>query len=178
VLYVGNLKPHKNVSLLLRAFAALRLGGAVPHRLVILGDDRRGAPALFEQCQRLRIAPYTSFVPRVSPELLPKLYAAAELLVMPSRVEGFGLPVLEAMASGTPVVCSRAASLPEVAGGAALYFDPGEEQELRAALERVLGSRKLQEELRAKGLLRAKELTWKRSVERHLEVYERLLAEG
>jgi glycosyltransferase involved in cell wall biosynthesis len=102
VLYVGNLKPHKNVSLLLRAFAPLRLRNAIPHRLVILGDDRRGAPALFLEARRLKIADFTSFIPRVSQELLPKLYAAAELLVMPSRVEGFGLPVLEAMASGTP----------------------------------------------------------------------------
>ena len=178
ILYVGNLKPHKNVPTLLRAFALLHSREAVPHRLVILGDDRKSSRSLNQECARLAISEVTSFVPYVPPELLPKVYAAASVLVMPSRVEGFGLPVLEAMASGTPVVCSRAASLPEVAGDAAIYFELTSPEDLASALERLLSSQDLQNTLREKGLQRAKELTWHRSVQKHVEVYERVLKSG
>ena len=103
------------------------------------------------------------------------MYAGADLLVMPSTIEGFGLPVLEAMACGTPVVCSRAASLPEVAGGAALYFDPTSAEELAEKIEKLLNSRELQESLRAKGLERAKQFTWEESTRKHVELYQRML---
>jgi glycosyltransferase involved in cell wall biosynthesis len=175
VLYVGNLKPHKNVSVLLRAFALLRKRIETPLQLVVLGEDEKWAKPIFEEAGVLGIENEAHFIPQVSRELLPKLYAAASLLVMPSRVEGFGLPVLEAMASGTPVVCSNAASLPEVAGNAALYFDPSNFEELAGAIKRVLDSKDLQDDLRKKGLLRAEQLAWKKSVEKHLQVYEQLL---
>lgn len=86
---------------------------------------------------RLKIDDQVSFVPRVSAELLPHVYAAADLLVMPSLLEGFGLPVVEAMACGVPVASSRAASLPEIAGDAAEFFDPRSPQEMVAAMRRV-----------------------------------------
>jgi glycosyltransferase involved in cell wall biosynthesis len=107
--------------------------------------------------------------------LLPKIYAAADLLVVPSRIEGFGLPVLEAMACGTPVVCSRAASLPEVGGDAVVYFDPEDPEELAGAIERVLSSEELQLSLKAKGLERAKQFTWEESTRKHVELYQHVL---
>lgn len=174
VLYVGNLKPHKNVPVLLRAFALLRRM-SIPHRLVILGDDRRGSSALLRECERLRVSDVVAHVPRVLARVLPNLYAAADLLVMPSRVEGFGLPVLESMASGTPVICSRAASLPEVAADAALYFDPQDADELARLMRAILESPAMRADLRTRGLARARELTWKRSVQSHLEVYGQVL---
>lgn len=103
------------------------------------------------------------------------LYAAADVLVMPSTLEGFGLPVLEAMACGTPVICSRAASLPEVGGDAVLYFDPLNAEELATAIERVLSSRDLQTTLRLKGLERAKLFDWNDSVRSHVNLYHQLL---
>jgi glycosyltransferase involved in cell wall biosynthesis len=175
VLYVGNLKPHKNVPTLLRAFALLRSRISIPHRLVVLGDDPKGSFSLAEDCRNFRISDSVSVIPHVPAKILPKLYSAADLLVMPSRVEGFGLPVLESMASGTPVICSRAASLPEVGGDAALYFDPQDADELATLMETVLTSSDLRADLRLRGLARARELTWKQSVNRHLEVYERVL---
>ena len=178
LLYVGNLKPHKNVPTLLRAFAILRSRIALPHRLVILGDDRVGSKAIADQCERLKIAGVTSFVPRVPGRLLPSLYAAADLLVMPSRVEGFGLPVLESMASGTPVICSRAASLPEVGGDAVLYFDPRDPYELAELMDSVLNSPDVQSRMRQRGLARARQLPWTRSVQGHLKVYEQLLGKA
>ena len=147
----------------------------IRQRLLIVGDDAHWKPLLVEECSRLGIQDNTTFVPYVSQELLPKVYAGADLLVMPSTIEGFGLPVLEAMASGTPVVCSRAASLPEVAGAAALYFDPASAEELAKRIEELLNSRELQESLRAKGLERAKQFTWEESTRKHVELYHRLL---
>jgi glycosyltransferase involved in cell wall biosynthesis len=175
LLFVGSLKPHKNIFTLLQAFALLRRRYDIPQRLLIVGDDARWKSMLIEECARLGIRCATDFVPYVSQALLPKVYAAADLLVMPSTIEGFGLPVLEAMASGTPVVCSRAASLPEVAGDAALYFDPASAEELAAMIEKVLSSTELQESLRAMGLERAKQFTWEESTRKHVELYHRLL---
>jgi len=176
LLYVGSLKPYKNVSSLLRAFAMLRKQRDIPQRVVILGDDAQWKTPLIEEGVRLGIEDKVDFVPYAPQELMPKIYAAADLLVMPSRIEGFGLPVLEAMACGTPVVCSRAASLPEVGGDAVVYFDPADPEELAAALERVLSSRELQACLRSKGLERARRFSWEDSTRKHIELYRRLLS--
>jgi glycosyltransferase involved in cell wall biosynthesis len=175
LLYVGNLKPHKNVPTLLRAFAQLLQRRTLPHRLVLVGDDARWKHSIVEECSRLRIRDRTLFIPYVDQALLPKIYAAADLLVMPSAAEGFGLPVLEAMASATPVICSRATSLPEVAGDAALYFDPTNSEELSLVMERLFESTELRDCLRRKGLERAKQFTWQASTTKHLDLYHRVL---
>jgi glycosyltransferase involved in cell wall biosynthesis len=109
-------------------------------------------------------------------EAVEELLQTADLFIYPSVYEGFGLPVLEAMACGTPVVCSRAASLPEVAGDAAEYFEPSEVDDLAAATERVLSSTEKQAEMRQRGLERAKLFTWDECARKHLEVYKGLLA--
>src|SRR5258708_2419082 len=175
LLFVGSLKPHKNIFTLLQAFALLRKRHDIPQRLLIVGDDAGCKSLLIEECSRLGIRDTTAFVPYVSQELLPKVYAGAALLAMPSTIPAFVVPVLEAMASGTPVVCSRAASLPEVAGDAALYFDPASAEELADTIEKLLSSSELQESLRAKGLERAKQFTWEESTRKHVELYRRLL---
>jgi glycosyltransferase involved in cell wall biosynthesis len=175
LLFVGNLRPHKNVTTLLRAFAALPARRNADYRLLILGEGRKWEDVLMAECHRLGVAEAVRFVPRVSYEMLPWVYAAADLLVLPSFIEGFGLPVLEAMACGTPVVCSRAAALPEVAGDAAEYFEPSSAEDLAAAMERVLNSGERQTELRRKGVERAKQFSWEKCARRHVEVYRNLL---
>ena len=175
LLYVGNLKPHKNVHTLLRAFAQLRKRGAAHYSLVILGDDTRWKSSVVDKLNRLGIQDSTTIVPHVPQSLLPKLYAAADLLVMPSTVEGFGLPVLEAMACGTPVIASNAASLPEVAGDAALYFDPASSEDLALQIEHMLSSTELRVILQRRGIQRAKQFTWQQSAWRHMELYNRIL---
>jgi glycosyltransferase involved in cell wall biosynthesis len=175
-LYVGNLKPHKNVSTLLQAVAQLHGRKKLSHQLVIVGDDARWKRAIVDECVKLGIADQVVFVPYVSQALLPMIYAAADLLVMPSNAEGFGLPVVEAMACGTPVACSQAASLPEVAGDAAAYFDPEYAENLAETIERLAQSSELRQSLTAKGLQRAKQFSWQEFTRKHIEVYYRFLA--
>jgi glycosyltransferase involved in cell wall biosynthesis len=177
LLYIGALKPHKNLPTLIRAFALLRGRKKVEHQLLIVGDDPKWKEGLVRLCSQLGIAGHVSFVPVVGYELLPKVYAGADLLMMPSFIEGFGLPVLEAMACGTAVVCSRAASLPEVAGNAVEYFEPTSVEDLAAAVEGVLRSTERQAELRRKGLERAKLFSWEECARRTLEVYRKVLQE-
>ena len=174
LLYIGALKPHKNLPTLIRAFALLRARKKV-ELLLIVGDDPKWKKGLVSLCSQLGIADRVSFVPFVGYELLPKVYAGADLLVMPSFIEGFGLPVLEAMACGTPVICSRAASLPELAGDAAEFFEPSSVDDLAEAVERVLNSPERQAVLRQKGLERAKQFSWEECARRHIEVYRKVL---
>ncbi|MGD0124548.1 MAG: glycosyltransferase family 1 protein [Terriglobia bacterium] len=175
ILFVGNLKPHKNLKTLLRAFAQICAHSDFDLQLVILGDDRKWKPGLVGESTSLGLAERVIFASHVPYQDLPWVYAAAETLVMPSLIEGFGLPVLEAMACGTPVVCSRAASLPEVAGDAAEYCEPASVDDLAMAIERVLRSSQFQATLRSKGLERAKLFSWEEFARRHCEVYRKAL---
>lgn len=174
ILLVGNFKPHKNVKTLIRAFALLHARQKIDHELLILGRDGKGKIEIIRECQIRGMAELVHFVPHVNYETLPLVYGAAELLVIASYLEGFGLPALEAMACGTPVVCSRAASLPEVAGPAEEYFDPASDEDLAAAIERVLASPERQAELRRKGLERVKLFSWDECARRHLALYRGL----
>ena len=175
LLFIGNLMPHKNLKTLIRAFALLRARKALEQELLIVGDSRRWKNRFLSEPHKQGVAGVVRFVRHVSYEMLPWVYGAADLFVLPSRIEGFGLPILEAMACGTPVVCSRAASLPEVAGEAAEYFEPSSVEDLAAAIERVLNSTERQAELRHKGLARVKQFSWDECARRHGEVYRSLL---
>jgi glycosyltransferase involved in cell wall biosynthesis len=171
VLYVGNLKPHKNVPTLLRAYAELRTDDHIEQKLLIVGNDPVGLPRLQALARDLGLQDSVAFVPYVSDELLPMVYAAADLLVFPSLEEGFGLPIIEAMACGTPVVCSDAASMPEVAGDAAVMFDPKNGDALAHAIATVLSSPEMHACLRAKGFVQAKRFDWRDCAMRHYQVY-------
>ena len=175
ILYIGTLKPNKNIPTLIRAFALLRERRKVEQQLLVVGDDPKWKEGLVRLCFQLGIAGDVFFVPSVAYALLPQVYAGADLMVMPSFIEGFGLPVLEAMACGTPAVCSRSASLPEVAGDAAEYFDPASAEDLAAVIERILSSCQLQQTLRDKGQERANLFTWDECARRTLELYRKLL---
>jgi glycosyltransferase involved in cell wall biosynthesis len=174
-LYVGNLKPHKNVKTLLQAFAYLRHEKRVPHSLLVVGSDVPRRRLILKECARLRIVDAVIFAPFLPAAELPSIYARADLLVLPSTMEGFGLPVIEAMACGTPVICSAASSLPEVAGDAAIFFDPHSSEQLACQIEHLLRSGSLRTLLRQKGLERAKRFTWREAARKHLEVYRNVL---
>ena len=157
LLFVGTIEPRKNVATLLDAWVAL------PDRpdLVIAGGWGWKYEAVKAQIERLGRGIH--LLGPIAPNDLPALYNLATALAHPAHYEGFGLTPLEAMACGTPVVCSDAASLPEVVGDAALLVDPRDAEGWTAALDRVLHDPGLASDLRRKGILRAAELTWERA---------------
>lgn len=172
VLYLGINKPHKNLVTLLHAYAQLP-ASAPP--LVIAGawDGRypepKQAAVMFDLTARVR------FLGPVAEADLPALYAAATAFVFPSRYEGFGLPVLEAMACGAPVACSNVSSLPEIAGDAALLFDPEDASAMAQAIQRLLEETTLRTDLQARGLAQAARFTWERTAALTLSSYRKLL---
>jgi glycosyltransferase involved in cell wall biosynthesis len=155
ILYVGNFKPHKNLVRLIRAFARLSAAQRARHTLVLAGGDREGRPELEALALAEGVRDRIVFPGRIDDEDLPALYSGAAVFVLPSLEEGFGLPALEAMACGAPVVTSNRAALPEVVADAGLLFDAEREAEIAAALERVLTDPGLADDLRRRALARA-----------------------
>lgn len=172
VLAVGTLQPRKN---LLRLVDALSIvARRVPIRLRVVGPDGHQAAAIRE---RLTSSVETDVVGWLDDDQLAAEYRSADLFVYPSIYEGFGLPVVEAMASGTPVVTTTGGSLPEVAGDAAIVVEPHDVAALATAIERVLQDRDLALLLRERGLIRASSFSWQESARRHLAVYDDLVAQ-
>jgi glycosyltransferase involved in cell wall biosynthesis len=172
VLYAGNIRPHKNLVRLIEAFADLRTNGFEDVTLLIIGDEISKLPALRRAVHSHKLHKHVRFLGYLSDDMLAILYRLASVFVFPSLYEGFGLPPLEAMASGTPVVTSNVSSLPEVTGGAAILVDPYEVDSIREGIQRVLTDPGLCEELRAKGIARSREFSWEASVARTREIYE------
>ncbi|XRP97070.1 glycosyltransferase family 4 protein [Methanocaldococcus sp. 16A] len=171
ILYVGTLEPRKNILNLLKAFYKLKKQG-IKHKLVITGKKGWKYRNIFELIDKLNLQKEVIFTGYVPDEDLPGLYNAADLFVYPSLYEGFGLPPLEAMACGTPVITSNTSSLPEVVGDAGIMVNPYDVDELAKAMYEVLTNDGLREELSKKGLERAKLFSWKKCAEEHLKVYE------
>ncbi len=172
ILYVGRRDPYKNLPLLVEAFARVR--AAVPAaRLRVIGPSDPRYPEAEARALALGVAGAVDWKGHVDFPELVEAYRRAAVFAMPSRYEGFGLPALEAMACGTPVVCTNAASLPEVVGDAALKVPPDDVAAFAEALRRVLTDATLAAELRARGLARAKQFSWRRAAEATLAVYAR-----
>jgi len=174
VLYIARLEhPGKNHVRLLEAFAALKRDTALPHKLVLVGSRWSGAELIDAKVKELGLESVVIFPGFVPNETLPSLYTAADAFVFPSLFEGFGIPVLEAMACGTPVCASNTSSLPEVIGDAGLLFDPLDTHAMTAALRRVLTDAPLRERLVAAGLAQASRFTWDGAAAAVLEELER-----
>ncbi|MFM7425074.1 MAG: glycosyltransferase family 4 protein [Elainella sp.] len=173
-IYLGRQDPYKNLARLIRAFAALPSGYS-DYRLYLVGSaDPRFAPALQLQAEQLGLGDRVKFLDYVPYSQLPSLLSRAVAMVYPSLWEGFGFPVLEAMACGTPVVCSNRASLPEVVGDAAILVDPLSEAELTAALQQVTEPT-TQIQLRRAGLARASQFSWTKTGQATCEVLRQFL---
>jgi glycosyltransferase involved in cell wall biosynthesis len=177
VLYTGNIKPHKNVERLIDAFYRLRRGGPDNLRLLIIGDEISKYPTLRRAVHRYMLHKHVRFLGFVPDRTLAVLYRLAAVFAFPSLYEGFGLPPLEAMASGTPVVTSNVSALPEGVGDAAVLIDPYDPDAIAAGLRRVLEDEDLRADLRARGYRRAREFSWERSVARIREIYGEVVAE-
>jgi glycosyltransferase involved in cell wall biosynthesis len=174
VLCVGIYKARKNHAGLLRAFRRV-LDGGVPAQLVIAGPMAEGETGLRRLAAELGVSESVVFTGFVDEPDLRALYSAARVCACPSLYEGFGFTVLEAMACGAPVVCSSATSLPEVAGDAALYFDPNEPEEIAGQLLRVMTDDKLRASLIERGQINAQRFSWEETARQTLAVYHHAL---
>lgn len=174
ILYVGNLQPRKNLPRLLDAYRLLReRGWSVP--LVIVGQRAWLADDVFDTVRRHSLGEHVKFTGYVSDEQLVGLYNLAHVMVYPSLFEGFGLPVLEALACGAPTVTSSTSSMPEVAGDAALLVDPTDVDEIANAIERLLADASLRDRLRAAGPRQAARFSWDRCAQQTESVYRAVL---
>jgi glycosyltransferase involved in cell wall biosynthesis len=174
ILFVGTLQPRKNIAKLIEAFSKIKQKDV---DLVIVGkkgwlyEEILAAPGKFEVSDRVR------FLDFVSDEDLPSIYRNAECFVLPSLYEGFGLPVLEAMKYGCPVIASNVSSLPEAGGDAALYIDPGDINDVVQKIEKLLTDKKLREEMIEKGYNQIKKFSWEKAAKQTLEALEELANE-
>jgi glycosyltransferase involved in cell wall biosynthesis len=170
-LYAGNIKPHKNLERLIDAFDLVRRGGYERLELLIIGDQISKFPRLRRAVDRHKLHKHVRFLGFVADDTLAALYRLATVFVFPSLYEGFGLPPLEAMASGTPVVTSNRSSLPEVVGDAAVLVDPYSASSIADGIQQVLSDASLRQTLSARGLARARDFSWEASIRRIHEVY-------
>ena len=173
VLYLGINKPHKNLVGLVQAWQIAMATHQIPNtKLVIAGPWDERYPEAQQLARELNLQEQIVFAGAVEENDLPALYTGADLFVFPSRYEGFGLPVLEAMACGTPVICSNTSSLPEVAGEAALLVDLHQPHALAQAIVRVLQDQALRQSLQEQGLEQAARFSWEHTAEKTLAAYE------
>lgn len=175
LLYIGSDKPHKNLERLVRAWGRVVVAGAnngIP--LVLAGHAAGGGESLRQLVSAEQLEQHVRFLPNVADSDLPALYSGASIFVFPSYYEGFGLPPLEAMACGTPVLCAYATSLPEVVGDAALTVDPFSMHDMAEGMSKLLNNPQLRHELSARGLQRARSFSWRRTAMATLAAYEGL----
>lgn len=175
ILYVGLLKPHKNLKILLQAVRQLQERGKIREKLVLAGSRSKNCPPDARYLETIQTDERVICLNKMEASELPILYSLATVFVLPSLYEGFGLPVLEAFACGTPVIVSNRASLPEVAADAALSFNPESVDELCEAILKLIEDPQLRQEMREKGFRRVQCFSWKKAARETLEVYKEIL---
>lgn len=175
ILFVGTIEPRKNLNTLLLAYHGLRTQYHLDPPLVFAGEHGWLADEVYSLVEELGLNDRCHFLGRVSTEELVYLYNGARVYAHPALYEGFGLPPLEAMACGTPTIVSNVSSLPEVVGDAALLVEPTDVEAWTTALHRLLTDDTLWNELRQKGLERAKKFSWERAARDTLNVYRKVV---
>lgn len=178
ILFVGSLEPHKNVRRLVEAFALFRAPGdevAQDYRLIVVGGSGRDYEQVVAEISRHGLENAVHITGHVTKERLEQLYRHASIFAFPSLNEGFGLPPLEAMARGVPVVAAAAGSLPEVLDDAALYCDPFDPEDIARALSKIASDKLLRVRLSEAGSRRAEQFTWEKTTLATLEVYREVL---
>jgi glycosyltransferase involved in cell wall biosynthesis len=178
ILFVGTIEPRKNVTRLIEAFASLHTCELANLKLVIGGAKGWFYGDVFARVEELGLESAVMFPGYIPVSELPLWYNAAELFVYPSLYEGFGLPPLEAMACGTPVVTANTSSLPEVVGQAGLTVDPLDVEGLAEAMRRILDDEALRYEMRGRGLQRARDFSWTKTAQETVQVYRRAMESG
>ena len=178
ILHVGTIEPRKNIARLIRAFANAKRTARLPHQLVLVGA--RGwkyaeVDVAIEETSSTRDIIFAGYVPQ---DELPLWYQAADLFVYPSLYEGFGMPPLDAMASGVPVITSNTSSLPEVVGDAAIKVAPDDQAAITEAIVRALTNKSLREQMIDRGIIQAQKFSWQRAATETTALYRSVLTEG
>jgi glycosyltransferase involved in cell wall biosynthesis len=174
ILYAGSIQPRKNIESLLKAYFALRSKKTIQHQLVFTGGSGWKNSRIYELVERSEFKEDAVFLGYIPDNVLPLLYNSADFLVYPSYFEGFGMPVLEAMACGCPVITSNTSSLPEVAGDAGLLIDPYDVSSLEDAIEQLAHDNTLKQSLIEKGLDQSQRFSWERCALQTLNVYDEI----
>jgi len=175
ILFVGRIDVRKNISTLIQAFMLLKEKEKIPHQLVIVGKKDflpKHMQRVIEVSQHSKDIIFTGYLPE---EHLPLFYNTADVFVYPSLYEGFGLPCIEAMACGCPVISSNISSIPEIVDNAGLLVNPQHVEELSTAIYKVISNTELKKELRDKGLKQASQFTWDKTALQTLEVYKQVM---
>jgi glycosyltransferase involved in cell wall biosynthesis len=174
ILCIGTLQKRKNIPRLLQSFYVLKQEHNIPHKLVLVGQRCSDLPEheIFSTMKQLSLQEDVVWTGYITDRDMPILLNGAELFVFPSLYEGFGMPILEAMACGVPVACSNTSSLPEVAGEAGMMFDPYDIESMTVVIHRALTDEALRRQLRQQGLQRAKGFSWERCAQKTLDVLE------
>lgn len=172
ILFLGTLEPRKNIPALLKAFAGIR--NQIPHDLVLVGQRGWKWDPIFKEIERLDLHSRVRWTGYVSDADRVIFYNAADFMVFPSWYEGFGMPLLEAMQCGCPVITSRVSAMPEVVGEAGILIDPGRVEDLQRAMLRLIHEPGLAEQMRKAGFEQAKQFSWEKSAQITLEVFEKV----
>ena len=175
IIFLGSLEPRKNIVRLLKAYSDLKSKKKIKEKLVIVGQKGWLYNPIFSEVRANKIESDVIFTDYIPTSDVVKLINGAKLLIYPSIYEGFGLPILEAMACGTPVITSNISSMPEAGGDAAYYINPLNVSSISEGLLTVLNSRSLQRELSKKGLIQARKFSWEKTAKQTLSVYKELL---
>jgi len=174
-LFLGTVEPRKNLEMLLDAYS--QVYNIIPHKLVIVGNLGWKFSSIFKKLDEMGIEEnviFTGFIPDTD---LPQLFCGAEFFIYPSLYEGFGLPVVESMACGTPVVTSNSSSLPEVAGDAGILIDPNSSESLAKGIFDLANNPELRNKLSQLGIEQARKFTWEKSAKKTIEVYRKVMEE-
>jgi glycosyltransferase involved in cell wall biosynthesis len=177
ILYVGRLEPRKNLPRLIRAFYNVKKGEGISHKLVIVGMKYFRQEEIYDTIKKLNLRGEVVFTGRVEDDELSDFYQGATLFVYPAIAEGFGIPPLEAMASGTPVITSNTSSLPEVVGDAGVLIDPYRTDDIAGAMYKVLSDKNIQKKMKKEGLKRARSFSWKVTARKTLDVFHEVYEE-
>jgi len=173
ILYLGTLEPRKNIPVLLEAFSLLKKDG-FNEKLVLAGRKGWLFDEIFKTIKRLHLEKDVIFTDYVEEKYVSQLYSAAKLFVYPSLYEGFGMPILEAMACGCPVITSNTSSLPEAGGNAVLYFDPKNPKNIFEQMKKALLSEKLRKDMIKKGVMHASQFSWEKSAREIINIFNEI----
>jgi glycosyltransferase involved in cell wall biosynthesis len=175
LLFVSTIEPRKNINSIITAFNLLKQNYKIEHQLVLIGKKGWSYEPIFAAIESSLWKKEIHHLDYLSDELVALFYSKADVFVYPSHYEGFGLPVLEAMTLGAPVVSSNTSSIPEVAGDAAILIDPQDSMQLAEAILKVISDRQLRQDLINRGKERAKLFTWERTARETLKAYRTIL---